>query len=87
MPGLERLTQLELNPQHRKISVLGKPELEVRRKPVGLEIEAVLALGSLASDAWQKWRQTATGQSHSPPFQHVTHPTQPESSSGGNAER
>jgi hypothetical protein len=49
------------------------------------QIEAVLALGSLASDAWQKWKQTATGQSHSPPFQHVTHPTQPESSSGGNA--
>jgi len=47
------------------------------------QIEAVLALGSLADDAWQKWRQTADGKGHSPPYAHVTHPTEPESSSGG----
>lgn len=47
------------------------------------EIEAVLALGSLADDAWQKWKQTPVGQGYSPAYQHVTHPTQPESSSGG----
>jgi uracil-DNA glycosylase len=46
-------------------------------------IEAVLALGSLADDAWQKWRQTSAGQGYSPGYQHVTHPTEPESSSGG----
>lgn len=47
------------------------------------EIEAVLALGSLADDAWQKWQQTPVGQGYSPPYQHVTHPTEPESSSAG----
>jgi hypothetical protein len=47
------------------------------------QIEAVLALGGLADDAWQKWRQTAVGQSYSPGYQHVTHPTEPESGSGG----
>jgi hypothetical protein len=47
------------------------------------QIEAVLALGSLADDAWQKWRQTSDGQRQSPPYAHVTHPTEPESSSGG----
>jgi uracil-DNA glycosylase len=49
------------------------------------QIEAVVALGQLASDAWQTWSQTANGQKHSPPFAHVTHPTQPESASGGNS--
>jgi hypothetical protein len=47
------------------------------------QIEAVLALGSLADDAWQKWKATPAGQAHSPGYEHVTHPTQPESSSGG----
>jgi hypothetical protein len=47
------------------------------------DIEAVLALGQLADDAWQKWAQTPNGHAHSPAYQHVTHPTQPESSSGG----
>lgn len=47
------------------------------------QIEAVLALGSLADDAWQKWKQTDVGKGYSPGYQHVTHPTQPESSSGG----
>jgi hypothetical protein len=49
------------------------------------QIEAVLALGHLADDAWQKWKATTTGKTHSPAYQHVTHPTQPESSSGGSA--
>jgi uracil-DNA glycosylase len=47
------------------------------------QIEAVLALGSLADDAWQVWKQTQAGKSYSPGYQHVTHPTEPESSSGG----
>jgi hypothetical protein len=47
------------------------------------EIEAVLALGHLADDSWQKWKKTTEGKKHSPAFQHVTHPTQPESSSHG----
>jgi uracil DNA glycosylase superfamily protein len=49
----------------------------------GSQPEAVLALGQLADDAWQKWKKTTTGKAHSPAYQHVTHPTQPESSSGG----
>ena len=47
------------------------------------QIEVVLALGALADDAWQKWKTTPAGQAHSPGYEHVTHPTQPESSSGG----
>jgi hypothetical protein len=47
------------------------------------EIEAVLALGSLADDAWHKWKQTPVAQGYAPGYRHVTHPTQPESSSGG----
>jgi uracil-DNA glycosylase len=47
------------------------------------QVEAVLALGHLADDAWQKWKQTPNGQAHSPAYEHVTHPTEPESSSGG----
>jgi uracil-DNA glycosylase len=47
------------------------------------QIEAVLALGHLADDAWQKWKGTPSGGAHSPAYEHVTHPTQPESSSGG----
>ena len=48
------------------------------------QIEAVLALGALADDAWQKWKQTPAGEGFSPAYQHVTHPTEPESASGGN---
>jgi len=52
---------------------------------VGQPIEAVVALGTLADDAWKKWKTTPDGKAHALPYQHVTHPTQPESSSGGNA--
>ena len=47
------------------------------------EIDAVLALGALADDAWHKWKQTPVGQNYSPAYARVTHPTEPESSSGG----
>jgi uracil-DNA glycosylase len=47
------------------------------------KIEAVLALGHLADGAWTTWKATPAGKAHSPAYQHVTHPTQPESSSGG----
>lgn len=46
-------------------------------------IEAVVALGYLADDAWAKWRATPNGHAHPPAYEHVTHPTQPESSAGG----
>jgi 5-methylthioadenosine/S-adenosylhomocysteine deaminase len=46
-------------------------------------IEAVLALGSLAQGAWSKWKSANPGNAkRNLPFAHVTHPTQPESSSG-----
>jgi len=50
---------------------------------VGQPVEAVVALGTLADDAWKKWKATPDGQASTLPYQHITHPTQPESSSGG----
>jgi uracil-DNA glycosylase len=54
---------------------------------VGSKVEAVIALGGLADDAWQKWKATPSGQGAAAAlaYAHVTHPTQPESSSGGDA--
>lgn len=50
-------------------------------------IEAVIALGHLADEAWQRWSRTAAGRAVSPAYVHVTHPTQPESASRGNRAR
>ena len=47
------------------------------------QLEAVIALGSLADGAWQTWKATPTGQANDPAYAHVIHPTEPESSSGG----
>ncbi len=47
------------------------------------QVEAVLALGDAADEAWQFWRATPAGQSVSVAYAAVTHPTQPESSSKG----
>ncbi len=47
-------------------------------------IEAVIALGHLADDAWQRFARTDAGRAVSPGYVHVTHPTQPESASRGN---
>jgi hypothetical protein len=44
------------------------------------EIEAVIALGSLAESSWERWKQTPAGQNANPEFVRITHPTQPESS-------
>ena len=46
------------------------------------QLEAVIALGHLADDAWNKWEQHS-GLAGPPAYSHVTHPTQPESSSHG----
>jgi hypothetical protein len=52
----------------------------------GSQVEAVIALGGLADNAWQAWKATPSGQGvGNIPYAHVTHPTQPESSSGGDA--
>jgi 5-methylthioadenosine/S-adenosylhomocysteine deaminase len=48
------------------------------------QVEAVVALGSLAASAWQQYRATPTGAALDVTFVRITHPTFPESSSGGN---
>jgi len=46
-------------------------------------IEAVITLGTLAEEAWNFWKVTPKGQSSTVSHTSITHPTQPESSSGG----
>jgi uracil-DNA glycosylase len=50
---------------------------------VGTQVEAVVALGGLADSAWQAWKATTSGAQRQWTYAHITHPTQPESSSGG----
>jgi hypothetical protein len=51
-------------------------------------IEAVVSLGSLADQAWSAWLKTADGKlSAELPYQHIPHPTWPESSGNTDAER
>jgi uracil-DNA glycosylase len=50
---------------------------------VGRQVEAVLALGQAADEAWQFWSATPAAQSVHVAYAAVTHPTQPESSSKG----
>jgi uracil-DNA glycosylase len=45
-------------------------------------IEAVVALGQLADQAWTKWAATPNGSTFSPAYVKITHPTQPESAGG-----
>jgi len=49
----------------------------------GSKVEGVIALGTVANEAWEMWRQTASGQAFNGAFAPVTHPTQPESFSNG----
>lgn len=51
---------------------------------IGKGVEAVVALGTLAEEAWGLWKATPRGQQLNLPFLEITHPTQPESSSKGN---
>jgi hypothetical protein len=78
-------------------SVFGSVKAATRRDPrlvgyrngwldallVGKPVEAVLTLGDAANEAWAMWKATATGSAVDVPHAAVTHPTQPESSSGG----
>jgi uracil-DNA glycosylase len=48
-------------------------------------IEVVVALGALADGAFRKWKQTPAGQAIDVAYEHITHPTFPNSTSGGNA--
>jgi hypothetical protein len=52
---------------------------------VNTAVEAVVALGTLADAAWHTWKQTPKGQANHAAYAKITHPTQPESSSHGNA--
>jgi len=50
---------------------------------VGTIVEAILALGTAADEAWHLWKATATGQASAVAYAAVTHPTYPESSTQG----
>lgn len=50
---------------------------------IGSQVEAVLALGKAADEAWQFWKSTPAAQSVNLAYAAVTHPTQPESFSKG----
>jgi uracil-DNA glycosylase len=54
---------------------------------VGGGVEAVVALGRLAGQAFQAWKDTPAGQGVDLAFERVTHPTAPESSAGGDPDR
>lgn len=49
------------------------------------KIEAVITLGTLAAEAWQMWKATPQGQAANVALASIIHPTQPESSSKGDA--
>jgi uracil-DNA glycosylase len=79
-------------------SVYGSTRVQTRRNPVLVEyrnswlkeilasgnIEGVVALGMYADEAWKMWKDTEDGKNTNVPYAAITHPTQPESSSGGN---
>jgi uracil-DNA glycosylase len=48
------------------------------------KLEAILALGQLATEAYQEWKATPPGAKSKLPFVGITHPTKPESASKGN---
>ena len=50
-------------------------------------VEAVVALGRLADRAFHTWKATPTGQQVQVGYQHITHPTAPESSAARDPER
>lgn len=54
---------------------------------VGTKVEAVVALGVLAEEAWTCWKTTGPGLSVNLPFVKITHPTQPESASKGDKQK
>jgi len=78
-------------------SVYGSVKAATRRNPAlidyrnewidallqGGKVEAVVALGDAAAEAWGFWKATPTGVSSNVAFAGITHPTQPESSSKG----
>lgn len=53
----------------------------------GSQIEAVIAFGSLAREAFESWRATPSGAAREVAFEHVRHPTFPEGSSEHDEQR
>ncbi|WP_297326112.1 uracil-DNA glycosylase family protein [Nitrosomonas sp.] len=53
----------------------------------GQKIEAVIALGMLADQAWKTWCATPDGQDVAVTYVPITHPTQPESAADGDKEK
>lgn len=51
----------------------------------GGKVEAVVALGSLADNAWQTFRASAAGSGVQVKYEPITHPTQPEAAGGSAA--
>ena len=51
----------------------------------GSKVEVVIALGRLAKEAWETWCATPNAHGAALPFAAMTHPTKPESASGGSA--
>jgi hypothetical protein len=51
---------------------------------VGRGVEAVVALGQAADEAWSLWKGTAGSQTLHVGYAAITHPTEPESASKGN---
>jgi len=78
-------------------SVYGSVKAKTRRNPeliayrnrwldallLQSKVEGVLAFGQAADEAWQSWKDTPKGKDTDVAYAFVTHPTQPESSSGG----
>ncbi len=54
---------------------------------LGPNVEAVIALGGLADAAWRAYVKRVGGRAEALPYQHVPHPTWPESSSGGDLKK
>ena len=51
------------------------------------QVEAVIALGSLANEAWKAWQSTISGKLFKGAYAHITHPTEPEGASKGNRQK
>jgi hypothetical protein len=78
-------------------SVYGSVKARTRRDPrllayrhgwldallVGTKVEAVLALGAAADEAWQCWKGTPPGQTAAIAYAAITHPTYPECAAKG----
>jgi hypothetical protein len=53
----------------------------------GSQAEAVISFGHLGREAFASWQKTPTGKQSHVHFEHLTHPTMPDASSKGDAEK